>query len=60
MTIQASTPKLDQQPVRQSIQPLGSLFEQTLGLLLDIVIMQLMVDLAVNAEQMFTRHANLE
>jgi 6-phospho-3-hexuloisomerase len=39
---------------------MGSLFEQSLGLMLDIVILQLMDELGMDAEQMFTRHANLE
>ncbi len=44
----------------QSIQPMGNLFEQSLGVLLDIVTIQLMETLHLTAEQMFARHANLE
>jgi D-arabinose 5-phosphate isomerase GutQ len=39
---------------------MGSLFEVTLGLLLDLVIIQLMDELGLDGDQMFTRHANLE
>jgi 6-phospho-3-hexuloisomerase len=58
--ISAPTPKTTTVDVRTSIQPMANLFEQTLGLLLDIVTMQLMDDLKINSEQMFARHANLE
>lgn len=44
----------------RSIQPMANLFEQSLLLLLDIVTMQLMEELNLTSEQMFTRHANLE
>lgn len=44
----------------QSIQPMGSLFEQSLFVLLDALIVLLMQKENVNAETMFTRHANLE
>jgi 6-phospho-3-hexuloisomerase len=58
--IEASTPKLGDADVPRSIQPMGNLFEQSLGLLLDITTMLLMADLNQTSEQMFTRHANLE
>jgi 6-phospho-3-hexuloisomerase len=58
--ILAPTPKLLGSDMSLSIQPMGSLFEQSLGLMLDIVILQLMDELGMDAEQMFTRHANLE
>lgn len=58
--ISAPSPKTAAADGRTSIQPMANLFEQTLGLLLDIVTMQLMTDLGMNSEQMFTRHANLE
>ena len=56
----APTPKRDDSDDALSIQPMGSLFEQALSLLLDVIILQLMADLSVGAEQMFERHANLE
>lgn len=59
--IAASTPKLgtdyDQST---SSQPMGSLFEQTMLLLLDLLIIQLMVTLDQDPDRMFSRHANLE
>ncbi len=58
--INAPTPKSDAVARSFSIQPMGTLFEQTLGLLLDVIVLQLMNDLNVDAGQMFARHANLE
>jgi len=58
--IAAPTPKTPTIDGRTSIQPMANLFEQTLGLLLDVVTIQLMDELNLNSEQMFTRHANLE
>ncbi|MBZ0302351.1 MAG: 6-phospho-3-hexuloisomerase [Anaerolineae bacterium] len=59
--IAAASPKLkDKDAPTPSIQPLGSLFEQALGLLLDIVVIQLMDDLNTDQDAMFARHANLE
>ena len=43
-----------------SSQPMGSLFEQSLFLLLDALIVMLMEKRDVNADEMFDRHANLE
>jgi 6-phospho-3-hexuloisomerase len=57
--IAAASPKIADGSTA-SIQPMGSLFEQALGMLLDIVIMQLMDDLNMDADAMFSRHANLE
>lgn len=48
----------DVQPV--SIQPLGTLFETCLGIVLDMICLRLMEALDVTAEQMADRHANLE
>ncbi len=59
--LDASTPKLSETyDVNASILPMGSLFEQALGLLLDLIILGLMGDLGVDGAQMFARHANLE
>lgn len=57
--IPASTPKLEGGELR-SVQPMGSLFEQCLGLLLDALILRLMDARQINAAVMFARHANLE
>lgn len=43
-----------------SIQPLGSLFEQSLFVLLDCLVFTLMTQLDLSGDEMFTRHANLE
>jgi 6-phospho-3-hexuloisomerase len=58
--VSAPSPKMAAKDGRTSIQPMANLFEQALGLMLDIVTMQLMADLNMTSEQMFTRHANLE
>ncbi len=58
--IPAPTPKRADAGGARSMQPMGTLFEQALGLLLDLLILQLMTELNVDAEQMFSRHANLE
>lgn len=58
--IPASSPKLTVPSDEQSILPMGSLFEQAMGILFELVIVQLMNDLNVDAVTMFTRHANLE
>lgn len=57
--VPAITPKLDNVNM-VSNQPMGSLFEQALHLVLDLIITQLMDDLHMTSEQMFTLHANLE
>lgn len=43
-----------------SIQPMGTLFEQLCWLTYDSLVMALMDKLGMTAEEMFTRHANLE
>jgi 6-phospho-3-hexuloisomerase len=58
MFIPAPSPKRER--AGTSIQPMANLFEQTLLLVLDVLIIQLMSDLNLTAEQMFARHANLE
>jgi 6-phospho-3-hexuloisomerase len=47
-------------PPASSIQPMGSLFEQGLLLVLDIVVMRMAAGSGVDHGQMFRRHANLE
>ena len=58
--IPAPTPKAEVDPGFESIQPLGSLFEQSLLLFLDAVILRLMEKQGSSPDMMFTRHANLE
>lgn len=61
VVIPASSPKARiSTPDGQSIQPMGSLFEQCLFLLLDALVLVLMQTYKVTAAEMFARHANLE
>jgi 6-phospho-3-hexuloisomerase len=58
--IPAPTPKVAADSGFKSIQPMGSLFEQSLLLFLDSLIMRLMEKRGNDSDTMFTRHANLE
>jgi 6-phospho-3-hexuloisomerase len=58
--IAAPTPKASGTEAWTSIQPMGSLFEQSLLIFLDIIILKLMEERANDATNMFKRHANLE
>jgi len=59
--IPASSPKvIGGATTGHSNQPMGSLFEQSLFVLLDCLILLLMKKENQTAEQMFSRHANLE
>ena len=58
--VPAPTPKASSHEAFSSVQPMGSLFEQSLLLVLDIVIMCLMDRLEEDNTTMFSRHANLE
>lgn len=60
VVIPAPTPKAGPAFRGRSIQPMGSLFEQALGLLCDLLVLDLMDRIPVSAEAMFSRHANLE
>ena len=60
LTIPAPTPKIEQDLGFSSVQPLGSLFEQSLMLTLDALVVVLMGKSGKEAEAMFARHANLE
>lgn len=44
----------------QNILPMGSLFENALGIALDVVVSMLMERLGITEEQMIARHTNLE
>lgn len=52
--------KDSKQEERSSIQPMGSLFEQTSQLVCDTMVLQLMEQYGISAEEMRKRHANLE
>ena len=56
----APTPKSDEKQSVTSIHPMGTLFEQALGLLCDLAILRLMQELSLDEGEMFARHANLE
>ncbi|MDO4323797.1 MAG: 6-phospho-3-hexuloisomerase [Lachnospiraceae bacterium] len=58
--IPAPTPKANVGQNYTSIQPMGSLFEQSCLLYLDCVILRLMEKKQNDSASMFTRHANLE
>ncbi|MEM1486380.1 6-phospho-3-hexuloisomerase [Oscillospiraceae bacterium PP1C4] len=58
--VPAPTPKVETETGFKSIQPMGSLFEQSLLLFLDAIILRLMEKQGNNSDTMFTRHANLE
>lgn len=58
--IAATTPKNSEHASSPSALPMGTLFEQCLGLLCDICVLELMKEMKVTSDEMFTRHANLE
>lgn len=58
--IPGATPKSALADTVRSIQPMGSAFEQMSWLCFDVVIMILMDRLHRDADEMFSRHANLE
>jgi len=58
--IPAPTPKAESDKKFKSIQPMGSLFEQSLLLFLDAIILRIMEKKGYDSDSMFTRHANLE
>lgn len=58
--IDAPSPKSAKQGDFVSVQPMGSLFEQTEGIYMDIVICLLMDAIGINSDTMFGRHANME
>ena len=60
MKISAPTPKAAVDARFKSVQPMGSLFEQSLLLTLDAVILRLMEKRGNDSDTMFTKHANLE
>lgn len=58
--IHAPTSKSDVDTGIRSVQPMGSLFEQSLLICLDYIVKILMEKKKITGEQMFLRHANLE
>jgi len=60
MKINAPTPKVKTGTGVKSIQPMGSLFEQSLLIFFDTIILGLMDKQGKNTDTMFGKHANLE
>jgi 6-phospho-3-hexuloisomerase len=60
VTIPAPTPKSSSRGQPVSIQPMGSLFEQSMAIFFDLLVLQLMENAAIDSAAMFERHANLE
>ena len=58
--IPAPSPKAAANNDFESIQPMGNLFEQSLLLFLDMIVMLLMESKGMTSDEMFKRHANLE
>ena len=58
--IPAPTPKVNADSGWTSIQPMGTLFEQSLSIFLDLTILRLMQRATKDSADMFKRHANLE
>ena len=58
--ISAPSPKLQKTNNLDSIQPMGSLFEQSLLITLETIVVLLMEKLGLDSEMMFKNHANLE
>ena len=59
--VPAPSPKaVEAEATIRSVQPMGSLFEQCLFLVLDVLVMLQMHEHSVSSEDMFVRHANLE
>ena len=60
LKINAPTPKVKTDAGIKSIQPMGSLFEQSILIFFDGIILRLMEKQGKNADTMFGKHANLE
>ena len=60
LPIAAPSPKVAGDTGARSAQPMGSLFEQALLLILDAMVLVLMEKMGETAETMFARHAVLE
>ena len=60
LVVPAPTLNRDNETAFTSIQPMGSLFEQSMLLTLDTIILLLMSKTKIDNDAMFARHANLE
>ncbi len=59
MQIIIRAPRKDR-PEAISIQPMGSLYEQSVGILCDIMVLMLMERFGISSEDMYCNHSNLE
>lgn len=60
LSIPAPSPKVKEKTAFSSIKPMGSLFEQTLALTFDSIIILVMDIEKITSDSMFENHANLE
>lgn len=60
LCIPGVSPKLKNNTKHKSVQPMGSLFEQSLFLTLETLILILMEKKKINSELMYNNHSNLE
>ena len=58
--LSAPSPKLQKSNNLNSIQPMGSLFEQSLLITLETIVFLFMERMGIDSEMMFKNHANLE
>lgn len=49
-----------QRPTSASVQPMGSLFEQSVGILFDVLVLHMMKTYGISNQYMVQNHANLE
>ncbi|NQX60641.1 6-phospho-3-hexuloisomerase [Paenibacillus qinlingensis] len=59
-TVKLTGARKDQFDAAVSLQPMGSLYEQTLLLFYDVVVLSLMQKLEMDTSSMYVNHANLE
>ena len=60
INIPGASPKVSKEVEVQSIQPMGSLFEQTTFLLLDAFVLEMMKKLNIEEDAMYANHADIE
>lgn len=60
VTIPAQTMASDQDPIRRSILPMGSIYEGSMFMLFEMMILQLQDSMEISPEDMRARHTNME
>lgn len=60
VTVPGATPKSEAEDSVKSFQPMGNLFEQLSWIVYDTVVIMIMNRNGITADEMFSRHANLE